>query len=490
MEDTPVFPSLNANEPLEWLKQFMNLKSFDSNRFMKDYFTNINHLIRINQTELIETLSNIEITTIRNLRKNLSLFYLENAKSIKSDVLILKNNKKPMTLALDIYYLTHLIANPENFNLEIIQLVYKNASSQSNDQKTTDQNVEDDEGIWEIFIELQDVNMIAKESNRLIKELQEENKSLKQTVSSILEKMSVMQSFFEKFAISNSNNNVKIASVEAISANGSNNQNIIIQNKDNRTHQSTDKSVVGRNLNQKEVPQINPNPIKSFSKLFSNTPRNEITNNSSKSLTPSGKRKINEDNNKLVNRTDNQNKKIKTFNSYENSENIPVVDDNAGYQPARQDKIKIKRAINFAKKVGLQHDNDFKVSARHFSVYLGRVDVSMNQSHVEAMLNARNITFFKIEELVVGHKYYKAFCISINYLDKDIIKDKKQWPRGLVVGRYYNPKKREESNGDIILLKNPTSNQINSSNQVNVTSTTTIQNNKSTTSSQSGIQSN
>ena len=96
-----------------------------------------------------------------------------------------------------------------------------------------------------------------------------------------------------------------------------------------------------------------------------------------------------------------------------------------------------KRWLN---SVGQLQTTNFKVAPRPYQVYLGRIDNSMNEKDVTELLNKLEIKFFNLKQINTVHNNFKSFCFSIDYLDREIIKNKEIWPRGLVVNRLINKK--------------------------------------------------
>lgn len=73
---------------------------------------------------------------------------------------------------------------------------------------------------------------------------------------------------------------------------------------------------------------------------------------------------------------------------------------------------------------------------RLFHVYLGRVHSRMNKDDVVNLLNRLNIKHFDLKQIETKHSNSKSFTFAIDYFDREIIKNKEIWPRGLIVNRF------------------------------------------------------
>lgn len=64
----------------------------------------------------------------------------------------------------------------------------------------------------------------------------------------------------------------------------------------------------------------------------------------------------------------------------------------------------------------------------------------MSERDVVDLLNSLKINFYDLHQIKTVHNNFKSFCFSINFLDREIVKQKEIWPRGLVVNRFINGK--------------------------------------------------
>lgn len=140
-------------------------------------------------------------------------------------------------------------------------------------------------------------------------------------------------------------------------------------------------------------------------------------------------------------------KSAKSEKAFNNMNNLKSSQTKQVNQP-KSTKTPIKpnnRNSKWLKSVGQSITSDFKVAPRPFQVYLGRIDNSMSEKDVVNLLNSLEIKFFDLKQIKTTHNNFKSFNFSINFLDRDIIKRKDIWPRGLVVNRLITKKNSTSS---------------------------------------------
>ena len=101
----------------------------------------------------------------------------------------------------------------------------------------------------------------------------------------------------------------------------------------------------------------------------------------------------------------------------------------------------INKNNRYLKSVGTAQDTGFQTYVRPFKVYIGGIHQDNDSEKVWDMLKTR-IKFNNLKKIDTKQNKYHAYTFEIDYIDKDKIKEKQNWPRGLIIGRYiYNNKK-------------------------------------------------
>ena len=351
----------------------------------------------------------------------------------------------------DIFTLLYVIANNKCAKLDVLSMVFKisykslptNTSSQtnlSNQTKFSENELIDPNE--ELYLEIeefkQDIydkfNALREDHLKVIeqnKRLVEENVTLAQRLSLLETKCSTINTnviYMSKNAKKNTTNQVgsKTMNTPAISSNNNlvNNENSILINNTKR------------------------NPKRTYSSMASN-----LNNEPTTTADPQS--------NTLVNCTLPKQQKLRNFNSFDpNSENKMITSTKSeGWKTVgKKNNNKSKSWLN---SVGTKESNEFKVSDRLCTVYIGRVDLKMEKKDTENLLSSMGISFSNISQLTTTHNKFKSFTFSIKYKDKDIVYKKDLWPSGIKVNRYFY-------NKEITVKKNP--NQPQSTSNVQSTS--------------------
>ena len=103
-------------------------------------------------------------------------------------------------------------------------------------------------------------------------------------------------------------------------------------------------------------------------------------------------------------------------------------------------KIITNNNNRYLKSVGTKIDTGFATYTRPYTVYIGGVNNANNKDAVANMIGER-VKYSNFEQIDTSkHNKFQSFKFNIDYLDKDKIKDKSIWPRGLVVGKYFYKK--------------------------------------------------
>jgi len=121
-----------------------------------------------------------------------------------------------------------------------------------------------------------------------------------------------------------------------------------------------------------------------------------------------------------------------------------------------------RKGRDFNKMVG-QNTNlpNFTVAEKLFRVYVGRVGLEMNEEDIRDLFAQLKVKVVKIE-MLKPKLTWKSFCVTISALDREVIKNKSLWPRGLVVNRMFDAKKKnvDANNAPVINTNKPRSSSI------------------------------
>ena len=112
----------------------------------------------------------------------------------------------------------------------------------------------------------------------------------------------------------------------------------------------------------------------------------------------------------------------------------------------------------YLKSVGTAQDTGFQTYVRPFKVYIGGIHQDNDEKKVSDMLKTR-IKFNNLKKIDTKQNKYHAYTFEIDYIDKDKIKEKQNWPRGLIIGRYiYNNKKSATTPDEANIAQKTTAN--------------------------------
>jgi hypothetical protein len=165
----------------------------------------------------------------------------------------------------------------------------------------------------------------------------------------------------------------------------------------------------------------------------------------------------------LVNKQNTKQSKLLSFNSSRPGEpNQPISNSNDGFKTklsnnqkrterSEAQKKNYERAAhnrNYLKSVGTDRGTSFKTQIRNFTVYIGRIETTNSKEALQSMIS-KVIDHTDLTEKKTAHNKFLAYTFNINYLDKDLIKDKSKWPYGLVINRYFRPKVTTDSSENL-----------------------------------------
>ena len=84
-------------------------------------------------------------------------------------------------------------------------------------------------------------------------------------------------------------------------------------------------------------------------------------------------------------------------------------------------------------------NNKFKSVSRTLDLYIGRADKEVIEEDINNhVINNFNINPIKVVELEIKAIDYKAFKLTINSNDRDILLNPDKWPSGIVINKFYN----------------------------------------------------
>ena len=97
------------------------------------------------------------------------------------------------------------------------------------------------------------------------------------------------------------------------------------------------------------------------------------------------------------------------------------------------------RNNNFIMGVKNSPNNKFKSVSKTLDLYIGRADKEVIEEDINNhVINNFNINPIKVVELEIKAIDYKAFKLTINSNDRDILLNPDKWPSGIVINKFYN----------------------------------------------------
>lgn len=141
---------------------------------------------------------------------------------------------------------------------------------------------------------------------------------------------------------------------------------------------------------------------------------------------------------------------VKNFDSSNPGTGYTSLNDNKWQKP--RNDIRNEKAVanklkkSFLKSVGTGTFEGLGAVDRPHCIQIKRIDNECDPEKIKEFLkNELNLKFKDFTEVTLEHQHFKAYKITISYLDKKVVNEKEKWPQGWVVNSFY-PQKRSNVN--------------------------------------------
>ena len=126
----------------------------------------------------------------------------------------------------------------------------------------------------------------------------------------------------------------------------------------------------------------------------------------------------------------------------------------------RKDKLAAKMLQkSFAKTVGTGDFEGLGAVDRPYCIQIKRVPNELGMDLIEDFFkNKIKLKYKDFKMLDLPHSHFKAYTLTINFVDKKIINNKNDWPKGWVVQSFYPPKLISQTNNNSFQFGGPNRN--------------------------------
>ena len=432
---------------LNYIVFFDSLKVFDDKDLITteqfkstaDYFlTNTSQLARVPKTDLQNALVKLNTKILVYVRE----FFLNLVKS-NSNIADLSASKRraPLAISKDIANLLHIHVEALHNDTKRMSEVFNLGKPSDNPSNSQPISV-----FEEIYLEIEHLRQSLNETNKKMHILECENSDLNKEVQDLKAEVQVLKTnkpnVFPSLSqmpifssLSNALNNQPPANKET--ANQAVHPTTIVQNKLYASVTASNIQGTPRSSSKRAGDNINTDTRKNKQKQ-----QKTLKNfDSTKEGSANEPIVLNDGYTKVVSRRQKQQQK----NTNNNNNN------NTNYRNNN-------KSNRYLKSVGTAQDTGFLTYVRPFRVYMGGIHQDNDEVKVTDMLKTR-IKFDNLKKIDTKQNKYHAYTCEIDYIDKDKIKDKQNWPRGLIIGRYiYNNKKSTTSLNEVTSAQNSTAN--------------------------------
>ena len=110
-------------------------------------------------------------------------------------------------------------------------------------------------------------------------------------------------------------------------------------------------------------------------------------------------------------------------------------------QEIRNEKLAAKKVQkSFAKSVGTGTFEGLGAVDRPHCIQIKRIDNNCESLKIQEFLkDTLKLKFSDFKAFELPHEHFKAYTLTISFLDKKIVKEKHKWPQGWVVNSFYQP---------------------------------------------------
>lgn len=438
--------SFDQSQP-DFLGGLSRLSSGNLNDDLKSNITtyflaNVNQLARVPLNDLVTCIKSLNIEVIKYLRKEIA-FNLLNHHNLQNNY-SLKPNSSVNTFSKEIYTLTQLCIK-EKLSESDLNTVFKKITQTSHLLNEND--------LEDIFTSMEEIHIDVKNSNNQIKSLidliqiqsiristlQSENQALKSIVQNNNLMLKQIQSHLNIRNLNDDSNHPHTSHVpntpkqpmySTVLASGQNNKKETPRYK--RPAQDSPPTNNDQS-NKRTRSKSNSNPNKKHQTSYPTRP----------STCPNGQTNI------------------RTFDSTNSDDQSKPNDSNENDFKVAGPRKKSKKASiqKYIKTSGQGSNVGFKSCERKIEIYLGRISIDEKFENVKKAVG-EIVSISSFDKITTIHSNFQSFKFTISVFDLDKIKDKNNWPRGVVIGRYKKPYAERVSQQ---LAESPT----NTSSQIN-----------------------
>ncbi len=191
-------------------------------------------------------------------------------------------------------------------------------------------------------------------------------------------------------------------------------------------------------INKPQIVYANLAATRSVSEIDLTTSNNQSMMLSPLSTTNLSKRKHNQE-------TNSNSNKLRRVEAKKIQNNVNSnVKDSQWQKPkndVRKDKLAAKKVHKFfSKSVGTGYFEGLGAVDRPHCIQIKRVPNDLSTDLIEEFFkNKIKLKYKDFKIMDLPHAHFKAYTLTINFLDKKVINNKNDWPRGWVVKSFYPP---------------------------------------------------
>ena len=387
MDSTESDVSINHNFAFsrEYLEQYATLTDWTDvsyNNFKNGYFSNHEKLSSVPKKRLIEQLVKISMPIITALRNDLSEKFISTFSSKRYTALELKSKKSLAAFAGDIYLITAFLVDIKKINIQTMGQVFNYTN----------------------------INISNEHIEEKLDLILEENKSLKEIIVNLSDKIDALtKSLINKtpFTFATLAANLKTPLIDLTY-----NNNQLMPPPPGTPCSTKRKNTQETNSNSNKIQKVDT--IKSSNTGFN---KGNVS----------------------------QKKTLKNFDSTKPGASSTSMNNNNWQKPKfdrKNEKFEAKKVQkSFAKSVGTGNFDGLGSVDRPHCIQIKRVATTCEPEKIQNFITQElKIAYSDFKEFELPHQHFKAYTLTISFLDKKIVHEKDKWPKGWVVKSFYQPK--------------------------------------------------